>query len=118
MTRIDTSFVLNHKVVVRCSSQEEANELYESLVLRYPNDKLQDYLLPKIRQFMTESDGHGTCYRVQKFDTYFDVGRADGTWYSDCGYEIIDFKDLIHNNDYGEFESGFGDKNAAFAALF
>lgn len=118
MIKIDTSFVQNNKVVVMCSSKKEADILYRNVIKDYPGYRLQDILLPKIRQFMIERDGYGTCYRIQKLGSGFDCGYADKTWYEEAGYEVLDFKSLTVSQDYGELNFGFDNQDAAIAALF
>lgn len=114
--KISTSFLLNHRVVIWCKTEEEAWVLLKNVSEVKP--ELDRHLRPKVERFRIEKESDGLGFRFETFGNRTDVGYGPIYYYRDMSYKIIEFEDLIVAKDYGAFQSGYKTVDAAVAALF
>lgn len=114
--KIDTSFLQNSCTVIWCKTKEEAQDLYENVILREPSVK--DRLKPKVLRFEREKEADGLGFRFERYNNRIDIGYGSMSYYRRMPYKIIEFSGLIANIDLGQINNGYSNVDAAIAALF
>lgn len=113
---IDTSFLQNSCTVIWCKTKEEAQDLYENVILCDPS--MDARLKPKVLRFDREKEADGLGFRFERYDNRIDVGYGSMSYYRRKPYNIIEFSSLIANLDFGQINNGYSNVDAAIAALF
>lgn len=112
--RID--FISDESSVVRCREKHQAVILMDTLLEAYP--EAYSVTRAKISAFNYDGTEEGLCYRIRTHNNVLYIDHCFESYYTQRGFEIIDFDDLCENPDYGEFEGCYDDMADVLSALF
>lgn len=114
--RIDTSFLDETNVVIRCETQQEANTLFDNVCLLLP--EWSENLRYRTNSFEEMKDDDGFGYRFTNRNGKRDIGWGSIGYYRAYGYKIIDLSELLTPDDYGDFELWFTSADEGIQLLF
>lgn len=116
---IDLGFMYQKNVAVLCRTYEGLRELMKAIEERHPKYRsTTSFICSKWNPIEHGRFGFAVkaYFYIDSDYVYFEFGR--GCDYLAQGYSIIELCDITGKRDFGVFDTGFENMDAALAALF
>lgn len=114
---IDLGFMKQGRIAVNCKTRSDFYALCMAIGDKYPEYK--NTFMARAASWEYQCDDEGLALRAMLYnDGRIGCGYCQAEWYRSNNYKVIQFEDICYSRDYGDFNSGFVDIDAAIAALF